>query len=281
MQSGLQANPTPGPEPHGHLQGDGMLQELTTDQKVCVRNYTKPAAEQAGWLDPSKVRVDHVGFGVVLGEDKKKFKTRSGETVRLVDLLDEGMMRAQAKLREKEREQVLTPQELKAAQEAVAYGCIKYADLSHNRNHEYVFSFDRMLSDKGNTAVYLLYVVTRIRSIARNAKVSQEVLRKYHADNPITLSSPKEINLAKALLKFPEVILEILDGLSLHVLCEYLYNLSTYFTDFYDNCYCIVKDKTTGEIVSVNYSRLLLCEATALVMEKGLHILGIKTVAKM
>ena len=124
-------------------------------------------SEQAGVYDPSKTRVDHVGFGVVLGEDKKKFKTRSGDTVRLVDLLDEGIKRAEEKLIEKERQNVLTESEMTAAKNAVAYGCIKYSDLSSNRNHQYIFSFDKMLQDKGNTAVYMLYAYTRIKSIAR------------------------------------------------------------------------------------------------------------------
>ncbi|XP_027045355.1 arginine--tRNA ligase, cytoplasmic-like [Pocillopora damicornis] len=121
------------------------------------------ASREAGIYDPKVIRVDHVGFGVVLGEDKKKFKTRSGDTIRLIDLLDEGLKRSLDKLKDKERDKVLTPEELKDAQEAVAYGCVKYADLSHNRINDYVFSFDKMLDDKGNTAVYLLYAYTRIR----------------------------------------------------------------------------------------------------------------------
>merc|ERR1711971_940060 len=92
--------------------------------------------------------------------DKKKFKTRSGDTVRLVELLDEGLKRSKEKLLEKERDKVLSEQELLAAQTNVAYGCIKYADLSHNRNHEYIFSFDKMLEDRGNTAAYMLYAYT-------------------------------------------------------------------------------------------------------------------------
>ena len=120
------------------------------------------------WLQDEKVRVQHVGFGVVLGEDKKKFKTRSGDTVRLVDLLDEGLKRSWDKLIEKEREKVLNQVEMEAAQKSVAYGCIKYADLSHNRNADYVFSFDKMLDDKGNTAVYMLYAYTRICSIGKS-----------------------------------------------------------------------------------------------------------------
>lgn len=103
-------------------------------------------AERAGILKRDVHRVDHVGFGVVLGEDGKKFKTRSGDTVKLTDLLDEGLSRCMDKLKEKERDKVLTPAELKQAQESVAYGCIKYADLSHNRNNEYIFSFDRVNS---------------------------------------------------------------------------------------------------------------------------------------
>lgn len=120
------------------------------------------AARLIGWLKPEH-RVEHVEFGVVLGEDKKKFKTRSGDTVKLRDLLDEGLKRALDKLLEKKRDHELTPEQLKAAQKAIAYGCIKYADLSHNRTNEYIFSFDKMLDDKGNTAVYMLYAYTRIR----------------------------------------------------------------------------------------------------------------------
>lgn len=101
-------------------------------------------AERAGILDRSKTRVDHVGFGVVLGEDGKKFKTRSGDTVKLTELLEEGLSRAMDKLKERGRDQALTAEELKAAQESVAYGCIKYADLSHNYILDYLFSFDRV-----------------------------------------------------------------------------------------------------------------------------------------
>lgn len=101
-------------------------------------------AERAGFLDRTKTRVDHVGFGVVLGEDGKKFKTRSGDTVKLTELLDEGLSRSMDKLVERGRDQALTAEELKAAQESVAYGCIKYADLSKNYINDYMFSFDRV-----------------------------------------------------------------------------------------------------------------------------------------
>lgn len=237
-------------------------------------------AERAGIYDPSKVRVDHVGFGVVLGEDKKKFKTRSGDTVRLVDLLDEGLKRALDKLKEKERDKVLTAEELKAAQESVAYGCIKYADLSHNRVHEYVFSFDKMLEDKGNTAVYLLYAFTRIRSIARTAGVTPQQLRAAAANTAVSLAHDKEWKLGKVLLRFPDVLMKITNDLCLHHLCEYVYEISTTFTEFYDSCYCVEKDQT-GEIKKVHMDRLLLCEATAIILERCFHILGLKPVSRM
>ncbi|XP_037076536.1 arginine--tRNA ligase, cytoplasmic-like [Pollicipes pollicipes] len=238
-------------------------------------------ARRAGWLDGG-VRVDHVGFGVVLGEDRKKFKTRSGETVRLVDLLDEGVKRTLEKLREKGRDGELTPEELRQAQEHVAYGCIKYADLSHNRNHEYVFSFDKMLDDRGNTAAYLLYALTRIRSISRKAQLTSEQLVKTAEDGTaIELLHDKEWKLAKVLLRFPEVVVRVTEDLFIHSLCDYLYEVSTVFTEFYDSCYCVEKDRKTGEIVKINMSRMLLCEATALVMTRCFGILGIKTVQKM
>ncbi|KAF4529246.1 hypothetical protein B566_EDAN017704 [Ephemera danica] len=246
-------------------------------------------AKRCGILDPSRVRVDHVGFGVVLGEDKKKFKTRSGDTVKLSDLLDEGLSRALEKLHEKERGKVLSPEELKAAQESVAYGCIKYSDLSHNRNHEYVFSYDKrrnqviqlMLDDKGNTAVYLLYMYTRICSIARNANITPEQLQEAAKSNPLVLDHEKEWKLVKVLLRFPDVLLKISKELLLHQLCEYLYEISTTFSEFYDNCYCVEKDSKTGEIRKVNIERLLLCDATARVMAQCFHILGLKPVTRM
>nr|CAI5827354.1 unnamed protein product [Callosobruchus analis] len=237
-------------------------------------------AKKAGILDEKKHRVDFVGFGVVLGEDKKKFKTRSGESTRLVDLLDKGMERALDKLKEKGRDKVLTPEELKRAQEAVAYGCIKYADLSHNRNHEYVFSFDKMLEDKGNTAVYLLYAYTRIKSIARTANFTPEKIRELSKKESLPLDHEKEWKLGKVLLRFPDELLKTLNDLYPHHICEYVYEIANTFTEFYESCYCVEKD-SSGDIVKVNYGRILLTEATAMIMEKCFHIFGLKPVEKM
>lgn len=239
------------------------------------------AAQKVGWYNPKLTRVEHVGFGVVLGEDKKKFKTREGKTVRLVDLLNEGLKRTEQKLIEKGRDKELTKEEFNAAKESVAYGCVKYADLSHSRTNDYVFSFDKMLDDRGNTAAYLLYAYVRIRSIARNANISRESLKEAAKREKICLDHEKELKLAKCLLRFPEVIIRCLDDLMLHTLCEYLYETANTFTEFYDNCYCIEKDKQTGKIVKTHTSRLLLCEATANIIAAGFHILGIDPLEKM
>ncbi|CRL08609.1 CLUMA_CG021334, isoform A [Clunio marinus] len=238
-------------------------------------------ARKVGILDSSKVRVDHVPFGVVLGEDGKKFKTRSGETVKLLDLLDEGLKRSLEKLKEKERDKFMTAEELRKAQENIAYGCIKYADLSKNRQNEYVFSFDKMLDDKGNTAVYLLYAYTRIKSIARNC--GEEFIKNFDTikkETKLELTHEKELKLAKVLIQFPDIIEKILKDLHVHYMCEFLYQISTTFTEFYDVCYCIEKNRQ-GEIVKINKSRILLCEATATVMAKCFDILGLKTLDKI
>ncbi|SPP86431.1 blast:Probable arginine--tRNA ligase%2C cytoplasmic [Drosophila guanche] len=238
------------------------------------------AAERCGILNPTIHRVNHVQFGVVLGEDGKKFKTRSGDTVKLSDLLNEGMKRSLEQLSSRGRDKILTPDELIEAQEAVAYGCIKYSDLSHNRISDYVFSFDKMLDDRGNTAVYLLYTYTRICSISR--KLSEDVsnLKTILDTVEIVLDHEKEWKLAKTLLKIHDILLKCSKDLFLHFLCEFCFEVCAVFTEFYDSCYCIKKNKD-GEIVEVNYSRILMCEATAAVLRQCFYILGLKPVSKL
>jgi arginyl-tRNA synthetase len=239
-------------------------------------------AADAKFYDPAEVRVEHVGFGVVLGEDRKKFKTRSGDTVRLKDLLDEGMERALAKLKEKGRDQVLSEEEMSHAQKTVAFGCIKYADLCRDRRHEYEFSFDRMLDDKGNTAVYMLYSLARIRSIIRKA-VQVEPLEKImqHASK-LDLTHDRELRLARHILRFSEAIHEVAETLYPHTLCTYLFELAVVFSEFYEVCYCIESSTSEGVTVqTVNHSRVLLAEATARVLTIGLNLLGIQALERM
>lgn len=119
------------------------------------------------------------------------------------------------------------------------------------------------------------------RSIARLANVSNEQLREAVLTTPIDVSHEKELKLAKCILKFPEVLVRVMDDLFPHSLCDYLYELCTTFTEFYDACYCVEKDRETGEVIKVNMSRLLLCEATAMVLDKGFYIVGLEPVSKM
>jgi len=262
---------------------DWSVYVVDNGQALHLNNCFK-AARDIGFAGEGQT-MTHVGFGVVLGEDKKKFKTRSGDTVKLKDLLDEGCSRAEAKIRQKEEEKkekggaLLTEEEILYSKEAIAYGCIKYSDLSCTRTNDYVFSFDKMLDDRGKTAVYLLYALTRIRSIARNANTTPEDLLNYSKTNPILLEHEAELKLAKIILRFPEIIEEVVSSLCPHTLCSYLYDISTVFTNFYDKCYCI--EKKDGVIVKVHMDRLLLCEATAQIMEKCFDLLGIKTVSRM
>ncbi|KAM7534653.1 hypothetical protein Aperf_G00000108497 [Anoplocephala perfoliata] len=237
------------------------------------------AAEICGFADPSHQILEHVPFGMVLGEDRKKFKTRSGDTVKLVSLLDEGVERVRKKLIEKGRDKELTEEEQQIAAEAVAYGCIKYADLSHNRVNDYIFSFDKMLDDRGNTAAYLLYAYTRIQSIIRKTGWSEEKLTEVRKSFHTDLEHPTELKLGKALCRLPEILIRLEQDLYFHKLCEYLYNLSCAFTEFYDSCYCIEREK--GNSVKIYESRILLCDATAKVMKCCFDILGIRTVEKM
>ncbi|CAK9328276.1 unnamed protein product [Citrullus colocynthis] len=232
------------------------------------------ACKRAGWLpleDNKYPKTTHVGFGLVLGEDGKRFRTRNTEVVRLVDLLDEAKNRSKAALIEREKAAEWTEAELEQIAEAVGYGAVKYADLKNNRLTNYTFNFDQMLNDKGNTAVYLLYAHARICSIIRKSGKDIEELKK---TGTIVLEHEDERVLGLHLLQFAEVAEEACTNLLPNVLCEYLYNLSEIFTKkFYSNCQVVGSAQET--------SRLLLCEATGTVMRQCFHLLGIVPVYKI
>ena len=226
------------------------------------------AAEKAGYLDPSKVRFDHVPFGVVLGPDGKKFKTRSGETEKLIDLILEAVDHAKKILQERMPD--LSPQELDLYANILGIDAIKYADLSCHRIKDYLFSYDRMLKFEGNTAAFLLYAYVRINGIKRKVgKEISDVMKRAH----IALSDPAEIDLALHLRRFGEVLDSMANDLLPNRLCEYLYELAEKFNAFFRDCR--VEGSPQEE------SRLLLCDATSKVMEKGLHLLGLKTLDRM
>ncbi|XP_077228431.1 arginine--tRNA ligase, cytoplasmic-like isoform X2 [Tasmannia lanceolata] len=235
------------------------------------------AAKRAGWLPVnggSYPKTSHVGFGLVLGSDGKRFRTRSSEVVRLVDLLDEAKTRSKTELSQRlENNGKLvewTDEELAQTAEAVGYGAVKYADLKNNRLTNYTFSFDQMLNDKGNTAVYLLYAHARICSIIRKSDKDIEELKQ---TGDILIGHPDERALGRHLIQFAEIVEEACTNLYPNILCEYLYNLSEKFTSFYTNCQVVGSAEET--------SRLLLCEATAVVMRKCFYLLGITPVYKI
>ena len=229
-------------------------------------------AEKAGIL-PTVEQVVHVPFGLVKGEDGKKLKTRSGETIRLKDLLMEAINRAQQdlsqRLQEEAREE--TPEFIQEVAERVGIGAAKYADLSQNRTSDYVFSFDKMLALQGNTAPYMLYAYARIQSIARGGNIDWQAT----SDGEIILADATELALAKGILQFPDVIQTVEETLLPNRLCDYLYDLSKTFNRFYEVCPVLKAED------SQRYTRLLLCDLTARTIKLGLSLLGISVLSRM
>lgn len=226
------------------------------------------AAEKAGYLDRSKVEVNHVPFGLVLGLDGKKFKTRSGETEKLIDLITKAISEAEIILCSKNPEMDLT--EKKELGLALGIGAIKYADLSCNRISDYTFSYERMLRFEGNTAAFLMYSYVRIAGIKRKTNVDIEKLK---TSTHIELKHPSEIALALHLSQFGEMVQILAKDLLPNRLTDYLYSLAEKFNAFYRDCPVIGSPEQD--------SRLLLAEACAITMKKGLEILGLTVVTKM
>ncbi|MBF2067194.1 MAG: arginine--tRNA ligase [Calothrix sp. C42_A2020_038] len=229
-------------------------------------------ARRAGWI-PDDVEIVHVPFGLVLGEDGKKFKTRSGDTVRLRDLLDEAVTRARVDLetRLKEAGNKETEEFIAHTSQVVGISAVKYADLSQNRTTDYKFSFDRMLSLKGNTAPYMLYAYARVKSIGREGNIDYAAL----GTAKILLREETEFTLAKHILQLTEVINIVEQELLPNRLCEYLYDLSDKFNKFYENCPVLKSEEP------VRTSRLALCDLTARTLKLGLSLLGIQVLERM
>ncbi|MDJ0652285.1 MAG: arginine--tRNA ligase [Simkaniaceae bacterium] len=226
------------------------------------------AAAKAGYYDPSKVQLEHVPFGVVLGPDGKKFKTRSGETEKLIDLLKEAVRRARELL--KERLQDTNEDELNQLSEILGVDAVKYADLSCHRLKDYIFSYDRMLNFEGNTAAYLLYSYVRIQGIKR--KCGRDI-NPLFATTPIQLDHPTEVALGLKLRQFGETLALMDRDLLPNRLSDYLYNLAEKFHAFFRDC--------RVEGVPEENSRLVLCELTGRILKQGLYILGLKTMDRM
>ncbi len=225
-------------------------------------------ATLAGWLAPP-ARAEHVAFGSILGADKKMFKTRSGETIKLLELIDEAVDRASKVVTEKTD---LDADQRAEVARAVGIGAIKYADLCNDRIKDYVFDWDRMLAFEGNTAPYLMYAHARIRSIF--ARIARDGLTA--APGAFALRDPAERALSLEILRFGSVVAEVERTLEPHRLCGYLFELASAYTSFYERC-PVLKAATDEE----RASRLSLCDLTAKVLARGLDLLGIEAPPRM
>jgi arginyl-tRNA synthetase len=225
-------------------------------------------ARMAGWLTAPAEAV-HVAFGNVLGPDRKMLRSRSGDTVKLVDLLDEAVERAAASVADKNPD--LDAEARTEVARMVGIGAVKYSDLSNDRIKDYVFDWDRMLAFEGNTAPYLQYAHARICSIFRRAGVDRATVDTAQ----IVLATPQERQLAKRLLAFPSALDDTLSSYSPHKLCTFLFEVSQDFTVFYEQCPVLKAEEPTRA------SRLALCDLTARTLAQGLGLLGIEAPEQM
>jgi len=255
------------------LKADAIVYVTDSRQKLHFEMLFA-VAKMAGWTSDD-IELTHVMFGSVLGEDGAPLKTRSGENVKLRDLLDEAVDRAKAVVEEKNPER--SDEEKKNIAEAVGIGAVKYADYSNNRTSDYVFSFNKMLAMDGNTAPYMQYAYARIKSIERkagNKGVSIEEERKDLRD--LDLSEPAELDLAKHLVRYAEAVESAATDYRPNYLTSYLYELAQKFSAFYTNC--PVLDAAPEK----RPTRLLLCDLTAGTIRHGLsELLGIGVVEQM
>ncbi|WP_341502303.1 arginine--tRNA ligase [Gallaecimonas sp. GXIMD4217] len=225
-------------------------------------------AKQAGFV-PEAMSLEHLGFGTMNGEDGKPFKTRSGGTVKLIDLLVEAEDKAYKLVAE--RDAGFSEDELKEIAHAVGIGAVKYADLSKHRTSDYIFSFDAMLSFEGNTAPYMLYAYTRVASIFRKAGIDPSQLQA-----ELRLVEPQEKALALKLVQFEEAVDVVAREGCPHHLCAYLFELAGLFSGFYEGCPIL-----SQEDEAIKGSRLKLAALTARTLKQGLSLLGIKTLERM
>jgi arginyl-tRNA synthetase len=248
------------------LRADQMLYVVGAPQAQHLQ-MVFAVARMAGWL-PDAVDVEHVAFGNVLGTDHRMLKSRDGDTVRLIDLLDEAVDRAAAAMatRAQESGEDVTDADVLATARMLGIGAVKYADLSTDRTRDYVFDWERMLAFEGNTGPYLQYAHARVCSIFRRSRLQP---------GAIALVDPHERALGLTLLGFSEALDETLSSHSPHKLCGYLYDLASTFTTFYEHCRVLVADEATQR------SRLGLSQLTARVLSGGLSLLGIEAPDRM
>ncbi|MHC4587601.1 MAG: arginine--tRNA ligase, partial [Planctomycetota bacterium] len=255
------------------------INELKADRIVYVTDSRQKlhfemlfaVAKKAGWVG-DEIDLSHVMFGTVLGEDGTPLKTRSGENVKLKELLDEAVERAKSVVEEKNPE--LSQDEKESIAKAVGIGAVKYSDYSNNRTSDYVFSFDKMLAMDGNTAPYMQYAYARIKSIER--KVPFDIKDKLASLDALNLSEPAELDLAKYLVRYGEALQAAVADYRPNYLTTYLYELAQKFSVFYTNCPVLKAEQDKRP------TRLLLCDLTAKTIRHGLsELLGIEVVEQM
>ncbi|MBD0709119.1 MULTISPECIES: arginine--tRNA ligase [unclassified Streptomyces] len=249
----------------GSLKATTLLYVVDARQSLHFKMVFE-TARRAGWLGDD-VRAVQLAFGTVLGKDGKPFKTREGETVRLVDLLDEAVERATGVVREKAEKVGLTEAEIVENGRYVGIGAVKYADLSTSAARDYKFDLDQMVSLNGDTSVYLQYAYARIRSIFGKAGD-----RTPQAHPELELA-PAERALGLHLDQFGEVVFESAEEHAPHKLAAYLYQLASLYTTFYDQC-PVIKPAPAREVAE---NRLFLCDLTARTLHQGMALLGIRT----
>jgi arginyl-tRNA synthetase len=239
------------------------------DQRQALHfNQVFALAHKAGFANEN-VSLEHLGFGTMNGEDGKPFKTRSGGTVKLVDLLDEAEVRAIALVRSKNPD--MDQAEVNKIGKAVGISAVKYADLSKDRARDYIFNFDQMLSFEGNTAPYLMYAYTRVASIFDKAGLDMNSIQ-----GEVKLEAEKEKDLANKLMQFPEILARISQRGQPHTLCSYIYEVAGLFSSFYEHCPILSADTEDQKM-----SRLRLAALAGKTIKQGLNLLGIETLERM
>ncbi|KFG02554.1 arginine--tRNA ligase [Streptomyces scabiei] len=253
-----------------NLKANSLLYVVDARQSLHFKMVFE-TARRAGWLNDEDVKAFQLAFGTVLGKDGKPFKTREGETIRLVDLLDEAIDRATTVVREKAEKMGLTEEEIVENGRYVGVGAVKYADLSTSAVRDYKFDLDQMVSLNGDTSVYLQYAYARIQSILR--KAGEAAVPTAHPELEL---APAERALGLHLDQFGETLAEVAESYEPHKLAAYLFKLATLLTTFYDQC-PVLKAETPAQMEN----RLFLIDLTARTLHRGMGLLGIRTPDKL
>ena len=257
-----------------NMNRDWVIYVIGSEQELHLKLLFE-AGKLCGWHNPPKTRLDHMAFGLMLNEDGRKISTSEGGNVKLVELLDEAKKRAEDELRKRmvEHKFNFSEEYIEEASAKLGYSAVRYYDLKQFRTSQYRFSYNLMLDQKGNTAVYLFYNYVRICSVYAKAKLSNEDIEKLIQTERIAISHPKERNLLVHLIKFNDVIEDIFEDLALNKLCDYVYGIAVKFSEFWDDCKIVGEENMT--------SRILIVELTRRLMKLSFDLLGLTPVEKI